>query len=304
MENNFEKLENMKKEYNKVEMSKEQLQMLKQSIESAKKDKLRIKRKRAFRNMAAAAAALALFIFLPNTSADVAHAMSNIPILGELVKVVTFRDYHYESESHDADVAVPELAVKEDAQAGMAGDEKIQENLEKTTGEINEEIQQITDSLVEEFKTSLEEEGYQSLVIESEVLNSTPEYFTLKLVCYQAMASGMEWNYIYTIDLATGERLYLKDLFVEGSDYIGVISENIKSQMREQMKADENIHYWLDDEELLPEDIFESITEDVSFYINEQDNIVINFNEGDVAPAYMGVVEFEIPKDAVKYILK
>lgn len=294
MENNLEKLENMKKEYGKAEMSKEQLQMLKKSIECAKKEKLRMKRKRTFRNMAAAAAAVALFILLPNTSAHVAHAMSSIPVLGELVKVVTFRDYRYENESHDADVAVPMLMAE-----GEAG-----ENLYRTADEINEEIREITDSFVEEFKASLEQEGYQSLVIESEVLDVAPEYFTLKLVCYQAMASGMEWNYIYTIDLATGERLYLKDLFAEGADYIGVISENIKGQMREQMKADENIHYWLDDEELLPEDLFEGITEDVSFYINEQGNIVINFNEGDVAPHYMGVVEFEIPKKAVEHILK
>ena len=82
-------------------------------------------------------------------------------------------------------------------------------------------------------------------MIKHEVINTTDDYFTLKLMCYQAAGSGDEMDYYYTIDLKTGERLALKDLFKEGSDYITPISENIKSQMRGQMDADENVSYWL-----------------------------------------------------------
>ena len=87
-------------------------------------------------------------------------------------------------------------------------------------------------------------------MIKHEVINTTDDYFTLKLMCYQAAGSGYEMDYYYTIDLKTGERLALKDLFKEGSDYITPISENIKSQMRGQMDADENVSYWLDDTEV------------------------------------------------------
>ena len=110
-------------------------------------------------------------------------------------------------------------------------------------------------------------------------------------------------NYYYTIDLNTGERLQLKDLFKEGADYITPISENIKEQMREQMASDENKMYWLDDAEV-EEWNFKQITDDTAFYLNEKGNIVISFDEGDVAPMYMGVVTFEIPEDVVKDIRK
>ena len=110
-------------------------------------------------------------------------------------------------------------------------------------------------------------------------------------------------NYYYTIDLNTGERLQLKDLFYEGADYITPISENIKEQMKEQMAADENKIYWLDDPEV-PEWNFEHITDETAFYLNENGNIVISFNEGDVAPMYMGVVTFEIPDEVVRDIRK
>lgn len=94
----------------------------------------------------------------------------------------------------------------------------------------------------------------------------------------------------------------LKDLFVEGADYITPISDSIKEQMLEQMAADEQVYYWLNDE--IEEWNFKSITEETSFYLNEKGNVVIGFNEGEVAPMYMGTVEFEIPAEALQDIQK
>ena len=95
----------------------------------------------------------------------------------------------------------------------------------------------------------------------------------------------------------------LSDFFQEGADYKKAISENIKKQMKEQMAADENVAYWVDNKDI-PEWNFETITDETGFYINEKGEIVIAFNEGDVAPMYMGCVEFVIETSAVEDILK
>ena len=238
------------------------------------------------------------FLILPNTSVTIANAMEQIPVIGQLVKVVTFRNYEYETDRNMADVEVPEIVVEEPAK-----DTQVQETLERSTEEINAEIQKITDEMVEFFESNLEdEEGYQDIMVKSEVLATTQDYFTLKLICYQGAGSGAQWNYYYTIDLNTGERLKLKDIFVEGADYITPISENIKEQMQAQMDADEMVYYWLNDE--IEEWNFKSITEETSFYLNEKDNVVIGFDEGDVAPMYMGCVEFEIPAEVLADIRK
>ena len=139
--------------------------------------------------------------------------------------------------------------------------------------------------------------------VASEVIATTEQYFTLKLNCYQGAGSGAEWNYFYTINLETGERLKLKDLFAKDSDYITAISENIKQQMKEQMEKDENVFYWLDSDDI-PEWNFEKITDETQFYLNNNGEVVVSFNEGDVAPMYMGCPEFTIPKDVLKPILK
>lgn len=333
----YEKLEQVKQQYKQISMSKEQVEQMKKRIEEAKQEKQQAERKQQLQQKPAgrkkplalkigltAAAAAAAFILLPNISKDAAYAMSRLPIVGGLVEVVTFRDYQYEDERHRADVNVPELVPNQTTapeQASDSGqtdapvqtdgagtetagnDSAVQENLKKTTEEINAEIRKITDQIITEFEENAKnKEGYQDIMISHEILATSENYFTLKLICYQASGSGAEWDYFYTIDLKTGQRLALADLFTEGADYITPISDSIKEQMQARMDADENVHYWLNDE--IEEWNFKQITDETSFYLNADNNIVISFNEGDVAPMYMGCVEFEIPGEVVEGIRK
>lgn len=294
-----DELKSLQKEYLEPRMSEEQLNRLKLKMEEAKRENRKDRNRTRVTRLAATAAALVIaFIALPNMSPQIAYAMEKIPVIGQFVKVVTFRDYEYEDEQHRADVEIPELVVEKELQEAQP-----EEILENTTDKINAEIQEITNELLNEFTNHMREElGYKELIVKSEVLVTTQEYFTLKLSCYQGEASGYAWNYFYTIDLISGERLQLKDIFVEGADYITPISENIKEQMRNRMAQDENVYYWLDDE--IEELNFKAISEETSFYINEKDNVVISFDQGEVAAMYLGVVEFEIPAEVLDDIRK
>lgn len=293
------KMKLLQEAYEMPEMSKEQLEQLSKKMEEAKMENKKERNKVKMMKVAACAAVfVGAFVALPNTSPTVAKAMEGIPVIGSIASVVTFRDYQYETDRNRADIEVPEIKVEEEK-----ANKKTQEKLTQTTKEINEEIKKITDQLVKEFETNLkDEQGYQDVVVKSEVLSTTQDYFTLKLICYQGAGSGYQWNHYYTIDLNTGERLHLKDIFKEGVDYITPISENIKAQMKEQMEKDENVSYWLNDE--IEENNFKAITPNTSFYLNEKGNVVIGFDEGEVAPMYMGTVEFEIPNEVVKDIRK
>jgi hypothetical protein len=44
---------------------------------------------------------------------------------------------------------------------------------------------------------------------------------------------------------------------------------------------------------------FDSIAKDQSFYINNEGKLVISFDKYEVAPGYMGVVEFIIPSNVI-----
>ena len=78
----------------------------------------------------------------------------------------------------------------------------------------------------------------------------------------------------------------LKDLFANRPDALDKISENIKEQIRSQMAEDENKQYFLDSD--MPETDFKGLTGDESFYFDESGQLVIAFNEYDVAPRLHG----------------
>ena len=294
-----EGLHSLQKEYMQPTMSEEQLSRLKMKMEEAKCENRKERRIARITRIASTAAALVIaFITLPNLSPTIAYAMEQIPILGQFVKVVTFRNYEYEDDKHKAEVDIPEIVIDDQIQ-----DEWLQNVLENTSYEINSEIQKLAKELLVEFVNHIRDElGYKEIIVKSEVVITTQEYFTLKLSCYQSEASGYERDYFYTIDLTSGKKLELKDIFVDGVDYITPISENIKEQMRSQMEKDENISFWLDDE--MSDLNFNEINEETNFYINQNNNVVICFNEGDVAPMYIGSIEFEISAEVLNEIRK
>ena len=49
---------------------------------------------------------------------------------------------------------------------------------------------------------------------------------------------------------------------------------------------------------------FQSITEQTNFYFNESGELVIAFDEYEVAPGYMGAPEFVIPQKVTAGLLK
>lgn len=128
-----------------------------------------------------------------------------------------------------------------------------------------------------------------------QVVTDNEKYLSLRINTTVIMASGTEYVKIFTIDKATGQVVTLKDLFRNKADYVKALSDNIKEQMREQMAADDSNMYFLESGEDAADD-FDQITGDESFYFNENGELVIVFDEYTVAPGYMGVVEFTIPK--------
>ena len=287
-----------------TDVPEEVLEKVKYAIHTAKTVKTRQKRQKRRKFTQIAVTSFAVLIFaVPNISAEAADAMSEIPILGQICEAVTFRDYHYSSERFQADVTVPEIVDKsETLKSANAADTAKKSD----TAQINQKINDISQRLIDEFKQEVEKEegGYSSLYVNYEILHTTDEYFTLKLITYQGAGSGFEQNYYYTIDIATGKELALADLFPKGTDYVSPISQNIKMQMREKMRGDSGTMYWID----IPKDApvyewsFKKIKDDQSFYVNADGELVIAFDEGDVAPMYMGSQEFVIPKSVTDNI--
>lgn len=280
-------MEKWKREYDRIVVPEKGKEKMEEAVMRAKEKKERIRRKRRIRSVGSAAAVFAILLILPNTSRTAAAAMQQIPVLGNFFQVVTIREYQVDEERYQADVKVPEVVPEH-----MDGiSEETAQQTKETTDAINFDIRQATEELIEEFKSTMEEfeDGYGDIIVDSEVLTDDEKWFSLDLVLYQGAGSGYERHRHYTIDKTTGRRAELSDFF--GEDYVETISEEVRAQMRKRMAEDENVTYWIDYEDV-PEWNFESIAEDQDFYGNKDGKVVICFNEYEVAPGYMGCVEF------------
>lgn len=318
-----EQLRQLKEEYENMTIPETGRERLQAGIDRARMEKKRAEHARRRSAWTAVAAAAVVMIALPNTNIQIAHAMGNIPLLGGFFRLVTVRQYNYSDENHNAEVELAQINYGEDAGEGASvgevaaapegtaagsvegvGQEAAVANLSEDGVEaVNQDMEATVEELIRQFEDTLSEEGYHGLHVTQEVVTDNARYYTVKLSVLETEASGYEHNQFYTIDKQTGNVVTLEDLFAEGSDYISAISENIKTQMREQMAADEGVIYFLDNDDM-PEFNFQGITEQTNFYFNEKDELVIAFDEYEVAPGSMGAPEFVIPQEVTAAILK
>ena len=323
--NEQEQLKQLKEEYENMTIPEAGRERLQAGIDRARMEKKRAEHARRRSAWTAVAAAAVVMIALPNTNMQIAHAMENIPVLGGFFRLVTVRQYNYSDDNHDAEVELAQITYGEDAGEGSpvgeaaaapegtaagsvegasAGQETAVANLSEDGVEaVNQDMEATVEELIRQFEDTLSEEGYHGLHVTQEVVTDNARYYTVKLSVLETEASGYEHNQFYTIDKQTGNVVTLEDLFAEGSDYISAISENIKTQMREQMAADEGVIYFLDNDDM-PEFNFQGITEQTNFYFNERGELVIAFDEYEVAPGSMGAPEFVIPQEVTAALLK
>ena len=282
-------LQELKKTYHRIEIPHNAVDKLKKTIQEAK---VRKKRKAWLQGgLTVLAAACLGLVILINSSATIAQAMGRIPVLGGLFEAVTFRHYENVTEDYYAKVDIPKIVYY-----GMEDSETIQE--------VNKEIKGYVEKLIARFEKDTQEYGniHQSMEVTYHVILNDPDYFSLRIDVFEAAASGNEQRVYYHIDKATGKVITLKDLFKEDSDYIDAISEEVRRQIKDSIQTSDGV-YFFDGENEKALDEFK-ISETQSFYLTEDHSIVIHFDEYEIAPGAMGMVEFKIPKEITKDFMK
>lgn len=242
----------------------------------------------------AAVSVLFLFIAIPNLSMRAAAAMRELPVIGPLVDVILVRNYLYEDEHHYADIAVLQVTLEEGGNA----------ELERSVQQINDEVERLTERLIQEFETDVREiggGGHTEMDVYYRTVTNSETWFTLEMEIYYGSGSGSVIYKYYHIDKTTGQLVRLSDLFVENSDYVTAISDWILARMREQMASDEAV-YWIDNE--WEGSDFQAIGEDQNFFFAENGNLVIQFDEYEVAPGAFGTPQFEIPREVYEEYLR
>lgn len=298
-------VDKMKKAYDSCPVPPEALDRVKAGIRKANKKHLVIRFSK-FAGATVAAASLGI-VLLANTSAGIANAMEKIPVIGTIAHVVTFRNYTDVNGNFEANVQIPKIEAdvldknadkntdKNDFDKS-ASDENQPDIFLGANRSIKEYAKQLIDMYESEVKQS-EGEGNYALESSYEVVYESEKMLSLRINSFVVMASGNEFVKIFHVDKANGTLLTLTDLMPDGRQSLEKINKEILSQMHAQMEKDDTISYFIQSKE--EPDGFDTVSDDTNFYFNQKGELVIVFDEYEVAPGYMGVVEFTIPADVV-----
>ena len=247
----------------------------------------------------AAAAKLLCFTVGLNTSQSFAMEMAQIPLLGTVAKVLTIRSYEITNDTTTTTVEVPEVQVEvaaEDVKNAITDiNVKIQTLVDEYTAEKYAEIAEYKEQFFANGGTEEEwNQRYIDVNVDYAVKHQSERILSLLIDGWISWFNFEEFRKFYNIDLVTGKELTLVDFF--GENAYEYTEKCILEQMQQLIDADpENVVFWGINETEDMGNEFIGVDETTPFYINEKGNVVISYNEYDVAPGYMGIVEFEIP---------
>ncbi|WP_313568773.1 RsiV family protein [Acetoanaerobium noterae] len=276
-------------EYENIEIPDELEFLVRTTIKEQEK---KMKRKNII-NKSAIAAAVAGVVFVGsiNLSSEISYALSEVPVLGSIVRVLTFKTFELKDNNFDAQLKTPAIEGLDSKLEAMLNEKYLDEN-QKLYDDFMKEI--------DELKKADMDEAHMGIASGYEVKTDTDKLLVIGRYVVNTAGSSSTTIKYDTIDKQNKILITLPSLFKDEA-YIDIISENIKAQMKEQMK-DENNVYWLEDE-MMGDENFSKIDKNQSFYITKDNQLVIAFDKYEVAPGYMGNPEFIIPSELLKDVL-
>ena len=283
-----DKIDKLKENYNNIEIPKELDDVINDAFNESENKKLENNKKDWRRNMKkwyASAAAVGLIIVSVNASSTFAKSLENIPVIGNIIRVVNFNNYRIDKDGMDVSISLPEVSSD-----SKDLEYKLNKEFEKEGKEAYKKYEAEVEKLEKEGKTT-----HKSAEMWSETVAENAKTVSVAIYNTETEASAATSRKIYNIDKKDKTILTLEGMF-GNNDYVDVLSKNILSQMKERTKKDSNDVYFVDN-------TFK-IKKDQPFYINDKGELVICFDEYEVAPGSAGLVEFVIPSNIVSKLMK
>ena len=186
-------------------------------------------------------------------------------------KLILLEEKHYETNGNIVTVKFPQIINVDD----------------KIKVDINSLILKTIDTYLDEIKEfGKNQSTAHKLIVEIDFENyySDDDIFSFSINSSQILADSHLQKKFFTINPTTGE-IYNVEHFL-GSDYQNIILTTVKKQIAENTKNNPNLIYF--DEEV--NNLKISINQ--PFYINKDNQVVVVFDQFQIAPGYMSLPSF------------
>lgn len=225
---------------------------------------------------------ICIIFTLFNYQTTLVKALSNMPLLGDILTLFLFEEKKEQAEVFDLHVEIPQI---KNLNSDSLLNQQIKEKIDQKTNEMKNTAYQEYQAYIE---TGGKKEEYipMELKIEYRVTCHSNNYISFFLFSSETRATSFQEMTTYTIDATTAKQLTLKDLL--GDNYKELIAVEIEEQIKAK-DANEQSQYFLFD------DIRDYIDEKRLFYINNKEQLVIVFEKYEIATGASGSQEFVMP---------
>lgn len=236
-----DKIDKLKENYNNIEIPKELDDVINDAFNESENKKLENNKKDWRRNMKnmkkwyVSAAAVGLIIVSVNASSTFAKSLENIPVIGNIIRVVNFNNYRIDKDGMDVSISLPEVSSD-----SKDLEYKLNKEFEKEGKEAYKKYEAEVEKLEKEGKTT-----HKSAEMWSETVAENDKTLSVAIYNTETEASASTSRKIYNIDKKDKTILTLEGMF-GNNDYVDVLSKNILSQMKERTKKDSNDVYFVD----------------------------------------------------------
>ena len=244
------------------------------------------RKNRAFRRLTATAACFILVLAGLNLSPALAHAASNVPVLGGLFRMLTVTNYNTSEDGINYDVNVPELEA--DGTLAEKVNAAIQEKVDAHMAKARQDWDDYRDAF---FATGGTEEDWNGremdVIVDYEIKSQTDTRISFVVTLAEGWVASMEERYYYNLDIAADRDVTLQDLL--GENWVERCNAAIQSQIDASVDGEGFSLFFA------PEDGgFTTVDASTQFYIREDGTVVVAFPRYSIAAGAAGSPEFPV----------
>lgn len=238
------------------------------------------KKKTTLYSIAAVPLILLTAILSVNCMPSAVNALEQVPGIGKVVEIIDFRTWGWKWGDSGIEINQP---ITNDKDA-------------------NQKISQFVKECRERFDWyyARKYHGYVYSEFDYKEIVNNDRMYVLQMSCTIQAGSSAEYMRYFVMDKATGEIVKIEDLFAVGSRWNETVSQEIRRQMQEAAENDVGYYFgfgaWSDC-------VGFTRLDDPNFYIDAHGQLVIVFDEQEVAPGNMGSPGFTVAYNTVKDIL-
>ena len=238
----------------------------------------------AFRIFTPLAAVCAVFILMLNTMPVFAGALYEVPVVGDLCRVLTLRSYSHEDKFSHVDVNIPVIDVWGEPAWAARVNTLIADTIDALVLEAEGRAQDYYDAFV---ATGGNPEDFipVKIDVDYQVSYASPEVLSFMLSKGESLAAAYNSFHYFNYDIATGKALTPE--YILGANW----EEDACRQIEAQLEALTDSQKAMLDSDI---DIPAVLREKSQFYINNEGRVVIVFEKYALGAGALGRPEFPL----------